>query len=372
MNGFVSPDALFMVGGSSGATQANAMHSIGVEKFGRIVTAVTTGDDGGASRELLNVFGGSSTGDCRKVFSHLLPDLEVRQALEGRCFFDADNNPYGLMDRHPLGSLLYVALRNGLSVPLQHYDGLVDDTVLANAQSLLRNNRDNSMSGEDALALMGEQFGLPPNVTILPMTQARTGVVARLHSGENVVGESNIGYREQSEAYEIADRIALFDYGTSTPENGVFMLPILTEGLLETIRSARNIVIGPGSIETTKGQLIGDESVVQAILASDAPLTLVLNIAGDCSTADEIAFFERHIGPGRINTIIANSDTPNDPTLSGQFVRLENDPRIVASKLYSFGESGSDPDKRAGIIHDPLALGTALVEVLGIRVAERV
>jgi len=189
----------------------------------RITALVTAADDGGSSGVLRKQYGVLPPGDIRNCLAALARVApEVSAALQ--CRFDVGSGP-----EHPLGNLLLAAL----------------DMVAADELAAIR--------------LAARMLGIED--VILPSTTARVHLVADLLDGRSVHGESEIA-RSGSPIKRVR-----VDPSDAAPASGV----------LEALRTADAVVIGPGSLYTSILATLVVPGVVEALAQSPAVRIFICN-----------------------------------------------------------------------------------------------
>jgi len=189
----------------------------------RIAAVVTAADDGGSSGILRQEYGVLPPGDIRNCLTALARVApEVSAALQYR--FDGITGP-----QHPVGNLLLTAL-NMVAV---------DDVA--------------------AIRLAAELLGVED--LILPSTTVRIHLVAELLDGRSVRGESEI---PRSGAPIKRVRI---DPADAVPAPGV----------LEALRAADAVILGPGSLYTSILATLVVPGVVETLVRSSAVRIFVCN-----------------------------------------------------------------------------------------------
>ncbi len=189
----------------------------------RITALVTAADDGGSSGILRQQYGVLPPGDIRNCLTALASVApEVSAALQYR--FDIGSGP-----EHPVGNLLLTAL----------------DMVAPDELAAIRL----------AAGLLGVED------LILPSTTERVHLVAELLDGRSVRGESEIR-RSGAPIKEVR-----VDPADAAPAPGV----------LEALRTADAVIMGPGSLYTSILATLVVPGVVEAVVESPAVRIFVCN-----------------------------------------------------------------------------------------------
>lgn len=236
----------------------------GLKGFSENITAVVTvADDGGSSGMLRQDLGMLPPGDIRNCILALADTEPLMKKLLTYRFTE------GALAGHSFGNL-FLAAMNGISSSF-------DEAV-------------KRMS--DVLAVVGK---------VLPVTTEDVALSAILEDGRIIEGESKIGHRANIEGR--IDRVYL------TPN-----IPEPTAGVIDAIKKAELIVLGPGSLYTSIIPNLLVEGVVEAIRKSDAPKIYVCNImtqkgeTDDYTVYDHVRAIEKHSYEGIIDFVIANNE----------------------------------------------------------------
>ena len=198
----------------------------------RITAVVTAADNGGSSGVLREQYGVLPPGDIRNcliALARVAP--EVLAALQYR--FDGAPGP-----AHPVGNLLLTAL----------------DMVAADEVTAIRL----------AAGLLGVRD------VVLPATTTRVHLVAKLGDGRQVRGESQI---PRSGAPIVSLRI---DPPDARPAPGV----------LEAVRTADAVILGPGSLYTSILAALIVPGMVEAVAAAPGARILVCNLMTEPGETD--------------------------------------------------------------------------------------
>ena len=232
----------------------------GLKKYTSDLTAiVTVGDDGGSSVMLREELGMLPPGDIRKCIDALAVTNPILHELINYRFQE------GRLKGHVLGNLCLAALY-----------GISD-------------------SFDEAVQKMNAAFGVEGRV--LPVTTENIQLRAILEDGETIFGESKIG----APGHKNIKRLSLL------PET-----PKPAPGVLEAIREADLIVIGPGSLYTSIIPNLLVEGVSRAICESLALKVYVGNIMTQPGETqgytlfDHVQAIRKHGGDRMIDYVIAN------------------------------------------------------------------
>lgn len=282
----------------------------------RIAAVVTAADDGGSSGALRKEYGVIPPGDIRNCLLALARvPAEVSAALQYR--FDGGDA------QHPVGNLLLAAL----------------DMV--------------ATDGLTAIKLAAELLGVDD--LVLPSTTERVHLVADLTDGRSVYGESSIAR-------------------SGAPIKRVRIDPptaLATPMVLEALREADAMILGPGSLYTSLLAALVVPGVAQAVTSSSAVRIFVCNAMTEPGETDGYGIAE-HLGaldahglpPEKIDYVVAPT-TPIPAKVLGRYaaegaVPVNGDytlavsaPVIVRADLLELGPVvRHDPDKLGQILCD--------------------
>jgi uncharacterized cofD-like protein len=226
----------------------------------RITAVVTAADDGGSSGILREQYGVLPPGDirnCLLALAHVAP--EVSAALQYR--FDVASGP-----GHPVGNLLLTAL----------------DMVAANEVAAI----------QLAAGLLGVRD------VVLPSTTKRVHLVAEFPDGRQVRGESQI---PRSGAPIARLRIEPPD---ARP----------TPGVLDALRTADAVILGPGSLYTSILAALVVPGMVEAVAAARGARIFVCNLMTEPGETDRHgvaahleALASHGLPPGIFDYVVVNT-----------------------------------------------------------------
>lgn len=260
-------------------TQLNKVVAIGGgHGLGRVLSAlsflrekltgvVATTDNGGSTGRIRSQHGGIAWGDLRNCLTQITVKPTVASAL-----FEYRFAGKGELAGHNLGNLILKALEDMKIRPLEALD-LVRDL-------------------------------LHVRVGLMPMSETPVHLSSLLPCGKTIVGEVSIDALDQ-----LPHSLSLEPNVAATPE------------LLDELRQAELILLGPGSFFTSIMPNLLLDDVAQTIQQSHANVIFIDNIgkehgiAGTLSLNDRIQWIENRIGVTRLNGIITvpeeRSDTPS-------------------------------------------------------------
>ena len=287
----------------------------------RITAVVTAADDGGSSGVLREQYGVLPPGDIRSCLIALAGGApEVSAALEYR--FDGSSGP-----QHPLGNLLLTAL----------------DMVAADEVAAIR--------------LAADLLGVED--IVLPSTTGRVHLVADLVNGRQVRGESKI----PGSGAPIA-RLRL-DPPDAPPAPGV----------LEALRTADMVILGPGSLYTSILATLVVPGVAEAVAAARGARILVCNLMTEPGETDGYglaahleALAAHGLPPEALDYVVVNTE-PVPPVVQARYaaagaepVRAElaphaGPPLVVPAHLLDPGPAVRHAPDRLGPILCELAAG---------------
>ncbi len=260
----------------------------GLKAYTTNITAiVTVADDGGSSGRLRQALGVLPPGDMRNCIAALADDEALMTQLFQYRFPAGDAG----LDGHSFGNLFITAMAE--------VTGSFERAILESSKVL-------AVSGRVMPSTL-------QNVTLLGDLREEP---ARLN---RVSGESRI-----TAAGSTIERVYLEpDDARAYPE------------AVRAILEADLIVIGPGSLYTSILPNLLIREIAQAISASRALKVYVCNVAtqrGETegySVGDHVAAMERHVGPGLVSVVLANSDMGHAEALPPgvEMTRLEVSPQ---------------------------------------------
>ncbi|VTU06553.1 LPPG:FO 2-phospho-L-lactate transferase [Actinobacillus indolicus] len=228
---------------------------------------VATTDNGGSTGRIRHQHGGIAWGDLRNCLTQIIVKPTVASAL-----FEYRFSGSGELSGHNLGNLILKALEDMKIRPLE-------------ALNLVRD-------------LLHVKVGL------MPMSESPVHLVSHIHDGTTVFGEVSI---DASSEKPLA--LSLEPCVEATPE------------VLDVIKQAELIILGPGSFLTSIMPTLLLQEVAQMINKSHAKVIFIDNIgkekgvAGGFSLSERVIWIENQIGLGRLNGVITipseNSELPS-------------------------------------------------------------
>ena len=314
---------IVVVGGGTG----NHTTLSGLRALDCSLTAVVAmTDSGGSSGRLREELGHLPPGDLRRCLMALAGD-EASSGLMRRLFdyrFSAGDGLSG----HNFGNLLLAALTE-----------VTGDTVTAIEQA-------------------GRILGIKG--AVLPVTLTKAALCARLEDGSELVGESTIDSRRENLDVSI-DYIYLDPKAYAYPP------------VLDAIRRADAIVLGPGDIYTSVLPNLLVEDVAEAINDSPAVKIHVCNLmtkpneSAGFRTSNFLALLAEYLGTRQPLDFLLFNNTPISPRLISRYAAEGQHPVLLdeAESLPMVGRIVQRPLLAPGVFvrHDPAALAAAIMEI---------
>lgn len=293
------------------------------EYTSNITSIVSTFDDGGSTGRIMEQIDTLPPGDIRRsiiALSSVEPSME--KILSYR-FQD------GVMDNHSLGNLIIVAMSE-------------------------------VMGGfAPAVQKISEIFKVKGK--ILPISLDKAKLCASLENGELVVGEDNIRPR----VLEAKSRI-----------KQIFLKDVEAEpapGVLEAIKDADIIVIGPGSLYTSVicNLLVNDVS--KAIVQSKAKKVMISNIMNEpgetlgYTLAKHVNEVERYLGKHVLDYVISNSGEITEDMIldfnQGSSTPVKIDLENIQNRTISVIQEDLVITAPNSILHDNLRVAEIIIEL---------
>ncbi len=299
----------------------------GLKRFSSNITAViTVADDGGGSGTLREDLGMLPPGDIRNCIMALAETESVMERLLQYRF------PEGRLKGQSFGNL-FLAAMNGIS---ENFEQAVHNTG-------------------NVLAVTGR---------VLPVTEEDVRLVATLDDGTVVRGESVIGTHHQTHPGRI--RTLAIEPSTAKP---------LTQ-VLEAIRTADLIVLGPGSLYTSILPNLLVDGVAEAVREARAARVYVCNVMtqpGETegyTVADHAQVLLDHAGEALFDYCLVNSGEIGDGVRERYLRDGAETVMIDLSRLKKMGikviESELVEIRDQLVRHDPDRLAQAVMDILRI------
>lgn len=305
----------------------------GLKRYTKNLTAiVTVADDGGGSGMLRQDLNMPPPGDIRNCMQALANTEPLMEELLDYRF------PEGRLAGQSFGNLLLAAL-NGISD-----------------------------SFDEAVGKMSEVLAITGR--ILPVTNANVLLQATFANGAKVIGESKIAAFKKQQDCRI-ERVELLPEGS----------PALPE-VLDAIRQADLILLGPGSLYTSVIPNLLVNDVATAIYRSKAIKIYIANIMTQDGETEGMTLSEhlkallKHSAPGFIDICLANS-TPMGEGLLERYRQEDAEPlRIDRAETEALGaevvEMSLASHRGDYARHDPDRLARAVLDLYTERAETRV
>lgn len=293
-----------------------------------LTAVVTMADDGGSTGVLRDELGVLPPGDVRQCLVALSESDQLMRELMNYRF------PTGTLEGHSFGNLLLSAL--------EKVTGSFEEAV-EKASEILR--------------IQG---------TVIPATLDKVQLVAHLADNQEVVGQSTI---HKTSLLEL-QKIELRPHATANPK------------AIRAIEQADLIVIGPGDFYSSLIPSLLVDGIPEALVQTKAKIAYVANLMAKTGhteqfgVADFVTVIERYIGKS-VNYVLFNTYQPTEQLLN-KYARdgetminpttKTTDSRFVGADLVSrtFPKTRpGDPIERTFIRHDPTALATSILQLLG-------
>ena len=293
------------LGGGHGLAQA----LMAIQGYADVITAIVgVADDGGSSGRLAPAHGIPPPGDIRRALLALSPQPSLWRQLVAHRFTEGD------VAGHSLGNLLITAMAEMFG------------------------------SFEDALHSMGRLIGA--RGAVIPASPERLGLEATIDD-HRVVGQAVVSHT----------------VGTLTDLRLVPDDAPATRAALDAIRSADQIVIGPGSLFTSLIACLKVGAIAETVSNAPAQLVYVLNLSTqDAETLgldaeDHVSELVDRTGLRTPDVIVANDGAVAFPT---PISPLRPDPQQIDAmgcrlELADLVDRGGDWPQ-----HDPARLGAVL------------
>lgn len=318
MNQTAGPKVVAIGGGNGLSTMLRGLKS----RVSDLTAVVTVADDGGGSGVLRQDLNMPPPGDIRNCMEALASAEGVMGELLSYRF------PEGALAGQAFGNLLLAAL-NGISA-----------------------------SFDQAVARMSEVLAISGRV--LPVTNANVQLEAEFENDARVLGESRICDFKKSQDCRIR-RVRLLPGGA----------PALPD-VVEAIRRADLILLGPGSLYTSVIPNLLVDGVDRAIARSEALKVYVCNImtqdgeTEDMTAADHVLALMEH-GLEGLDVCLCNSAAVPPPLLE-RYRAEDARPTVVdASRLQALGvavvEAPLTSPTAQYARHDPERLARAVLEL---------
>ncbi len=273
-------------------------------------------DSGGSSGRLREDYGILSPGDIRRAFITLANTSPIIEELFNYRF------EAGELKGHNFANLFIAALE------------------------LSTNDFEKTLSGLNKMLNVSHQ--------IIPVTLDKSKVCAELENGEVIVGETNIDIPKHDGNIKIK-RVFL------EPKARVY------KKVIDAIKKADKVVIGPGDLFSTLSQILLTEGVAEAVKKSKAKSIYVCNLmtkhgeTNNFMVEDFTDIIEKFLG-SKVDRVVYNNNYPtkkrtddykkkHPELLEVVRAKKEDDKKIIgADVILSEGEVAHDPKKLSKLI----------------------
>lgn len=213
---------------------------------------------------------------------------------------------------------------------------------------------------EDAVSKMSQVLSITGKV--LPVTTEDVKLKAKLSDGSLIEGESRIGLK-------VSDRNPITKISIE-PEDAKALNEVL-----KSIKEARAIILGPGSLFTSVIPNLLIKDVAKAIKESNAIKIYVCNImtqpgeTDDYTASMHLKQIHKHADIGPIDYIITNNRSLNGGmALTHYLDRGSKEVKIDTSELNKLKTTVIEKDilevRHTSVRHDPIKLANCIMEVI--------
>lgn len=311
---------IVMIGGGKGL--ANILS--GLKEFtSNITSIVATFDDGGDTGVLMEQTGMLPPGDIRRSIVALSSSEPEMDKLLSYRFKD------GKVENHSVGNVIIVAMTE--------------------------------IMGGFAPAVEKLSEILNVKGKILPVTLDKVKLCAGLENGEMVVGEKNIRPRVLESKSRIK-QIFLKDSEASP-----------TSGVIESIKNADVVVIGPGSLYTSVICNLLVDDVCKTIIQSKAKKVMISNIMNEpgetlgYTLAKHVNEVERYFGKHILDYVITNNGEITEDMIKdfqqGASTPVSIDLQNIQNRTISVIEEDLVITAPNAILHDNIRVAEILIEI---------
>lgn len=308
-----------IIGGGKGLSNILS----GLKEFtSNITSIVSTFDDGGSTGKLMEEMDILPPGDIRRSIIALSSSESSMEELLGYRF-------EGIIENHSLGNLIIAAMTD--------------------------------IQGGFAPAIQTLSSIFKVRGKILPVTLDKAKLCAGLENGEIVVGEDNIRPRV-IESNSRIKQIFLKDM-EATPAPGV----------LDAIKEADIIVLGPGSLYTSVicNLLVND--ITKTIVQSKAKKVMIANLMNEpgetlgYTLAKHVNEVERYLGKHVLDYVLANNGEITEDMMfdfnQGKSTPVTVDLENIQNRTISVIEEDMVITAPNSILHDNLRVSEILIEI---------
>lgn len=311
---------IVMIGGGKGLSNILS----GLKEFtSNITSIVSTFDDGGSTGKIMEQLDMLPPGDIRRSIIALSSSGLEMEKLLGYRFHD------GKIDNHSLGNLIIASMTD-------------------------------IMGGfAPAVQKLSEIFNVRGK--ILPISLDKAKLCAGLENGEIVVGEDNIRPRSLESGSRIKQIFLKDTEANPAP------------GVIEAIRSADVIVIGPGSLYTSVICNLLVNEVGKSIIQSKAKKIMIANLMNEpgetlgYTLAKHVNEVERYLGKHVLDYVIANNGEINDEMIidfnQGKSTPVTLDMGNIQNRTICVIEEDLVITSPNSILHDNLRVAEVIIEI---------
>ncbi|WCN79846.1 gluconeogenesis factor YvcK family protein [Micromonospora sp. LH3U1] len=308
-----------------------------------ITAVVTVGDDGGSSGRLRAERGGLPPGDLRQALVALAGDHPATRRSAGlfqHRFVTAPADVPQVVAGDP-------AVPGDADRTATRTDGLaghaVGNLVLSGLTELL---------GDPVAALEHAGMMLGAVGRVLPMSRQPVGIEAQVRGADPAAPDEVRTVRGQHQVAVTTGRVEALRLTPAAP-------PACAEAI-EAIGAADWLIFGPGSWYTSVLPHLLVPQLADAIVSSSARRLVTLNLAAEketlgLSVADHLAALHWYLPELKVDLVLADAKAVGDPE------PVERAAESLGARLVLAPVAVTDGTPR----HDPVALGAALVPVLG-------
>ncbi len=304
----------------------------GLKKHTANITAIiTVADDGGSSGRLRKEFGMLPPGDFRMCISALADDESlVTQLFQYR--FGKSANGDGALSGHSFGNLFIAAMAE--------------------------------LTGSFEKALLESGKVVASTGRIVPSTLQDVTLCAEFKPDERVPSLDGIGPAKlvpQAKGESQIGKVGL-------PIERVWLEPGEAPAFPDAVKAildADIVILGPGSLWTSVMPNLLITGITQALRQTNAPVVYVGNVATERGETDHFTLddhvnaFERHIGSGIIDVVIANNHATDFTPPSG--VEIVQ-PVVTLAKSKALVLQADVVDDKTPWRHDPAKIATVVLK----------
>lgn len=294
-------------------------------KTSNITAIVTVADDGGSSGRLRQEMGIIAPGDLRNCLVALADKESILEEV-----FQYRFGGEGELAGHSVGNLFLAAL-------IKEFGGV----------------RKALEAASKVLNIRGQ---------VMPSTEERIRLCAKMSDGKIVTGESEISaYAAHSK------RKVHITHLTTIPED-----PTAVKEALEAVRQADVITVGPGSLYTSILPNLLVPDLLAEIRNAAAPCIYICNVmtqpgeTDNFSVSDHLKTLIDHIGPNVIDVVIANNGKPSKATLDA-YAKVGSVPvKVDRRKVERMGVTPVEADllgEKRGPVQDATILAEEILRI---------